>query len=131
MKTYIDNFEDWKGKTISSLIPDCDTEPSEIIIFFDDDTVTKIHASTNYDRCGDYDGSVIKVESGKYFSNSEKHIMGLITDDEYKIFEKDRLDKKKKQEEEERKAKQRLEEIAKTKRREEYERLKKEFEGEK
>lgn len=107
MRKVIDNLVDLEGKTIESVEIDGDYSPN-IVIKTKSNEVLVLSVSGSWDRCGDFEGCEVDVET--HFDYNEKIKYDLLTEkdkEEHKIkMEKLRQEREKKLEEEKRKAKE-------------------------
>jgi hypothetical protein len=114
MKTLLKNLEDLKGKTIESVEIETGYS-SEVVIKTTDNCILVLSSIGDWDRCGDYEGTSICVETD--FGYYDKERLDLLAEDDiqkHKVEEeKKRQERMKKDAEEKRKAEEAAEKVRK------------------
>jgi len=115
MKTLLKSLEELEGKTIDSVEIESGYS-SEVVIKTTDNSILVLSSSGNWDRCGDYEGTNIYVETD--FGYHDKERFDLLTEDDiqkHKVEEeKKRQERMKKEAEEKKKAEDAAEKMRKS-----------------
>jgi len=122
MKKLLKKLEDLKGKTIEN-IEITDYSFSNIVINTTDECVLVLSASVGWDRCGDFEGIDVYVETD--FSYKEKEELGVLTEEEVKLYEIEKEKKRKQRLEREEKERKKAQEAQDRMKKNELELLKK------
>ena len=94
MRNLLKNLEELEGKTIESVILNPGYS-SEVVIKTNDNCILVLSTTGNWDRCGDFEGCSIDIETSfSYYGDKER--LNLLTEED---IEKNLLEEEKKEKE--------------------------------